>query len=114
MLIPRHYGDFTIPPISYSYFNIATGRYEKLTTDEFHFTAEKGNEQNTGSTVYGGVAKEDVKYLGKDIRFIKSDPGDLKRAGDILFSKQSFYSAYAFSALAFLLVLFLQKGTYQT
>ena len=23
LLIPRHYGDFTIPPVSYSYFNIA-------------------------------------------------------------------------------------------
>ena len=73
LLIPRHYGDFTIPPITYSYFNISTGRYEKLTTEEFHFHARKGNEQNTGITVYGGVAKEDVKYLGKDIRFIKSD-----------------------------------------
>ena len=70
---------------------------------------KKQSDQNTGSTVYGGVAKEDVKYLGKDIRFIKSDPGDLERTGNILFSKQSFYSAYAFSALAFLLVLFLRR-----
>jgi hypothetical protein len=55
------------------------------------------------------VGKEDVKYLGQDIRFIKSDPGLLKRTSDILFSKQSFYSAYAFSALAFLLVLFFRR-----
>jgi hypothetical protein len=109
LLIPRHYGDFTIPPVSYSYFNIAAGRYEKLTTEEFHFTARKTNEQNTGATVYGGVSKEDVKYLGKDIRFVKSDPGSLKRSGDILLSKQSFYSAYAFSLLAFLLILFLRR-----
>ena len=32
LLIPRHYGDFTIPPVTYSYFNISSGRYEKLTT----------------------------------------------------------------------------------
>jgi len=109
LLIPRHHGDFTIPPISYSYFSLATGKYEKLTTDEFHFSAQKTNDQNTGSTVYGGVGKEDVKYLGQDIRFIKSDPGILKRTSDILFSKQAFYSAYAFSALAFLLVLFFRR-----
>jgi hypothetical protein len=109
LLIPRHYGDYTIPPVTYSYFNIATGRYEKLTTEEFHFTAHKTNEQNTGTTVYGGVSKEDVKYLGKDIRFVKSDPGRLKRSGDILLSKQSFYSAYAFSLLAFLIILFLRR-----
>jgi hypothetical protein len=109
LMIPRHNGDFTIPSISYSYFNISTGKYEKLTTDEFHFNAQKVNGQNSGATVYGGVSKEDVKYLGKDIRFIKSDPGVLKKTGDVLFSKQSFYSAYAFSFLAFLLILFLRR-----
>jgi hypothetical protein len=109
LMIPRHYGDFTIPPITYSYFNIATGRYEKLTTAEFHFSARKVNEQNTGATVYGSVSKEDVKYLGKDIRFVKSDPGNLKKTDNILISKRSFYSAYAFSLLAFLLILFLRR-----
>ena len=109
LMIPRHYGDFTIPPISYSYFNIGTGRYEKLTTEEFHFNAQKVNDQNTGITVYGGISKEDVKYLGKDIRFIKSNPGNLKKAENIFFSKQTFYSSYAFSLLAFLLVLFLRR-----
>jgi len=62
LLIPRHYGDYTIPSISYSYFNTSTGKYEKLTTREFHFYARKGSDQNTGVTVYGGVSKEDVKY----------------------------------------------------
>lgn len=108
LLIPRHYGEFTIPPITYTYFNIATGKYEKLTTNEFHISAHKVDGQNTGTTVYGGVSKEDVKYLGKDIRFIKSDPGNLVKP-DILFSKQSFYSAYAFSFLAFILILFLRR-----
>jgi hypothetical protein len=109
LMIPRHNGDFTIPPVTYSYFNITSGRYEKLTTEEFHFNAQKVKGQNTGATVYGGVSKEDVKYLGKDIRFVKSDPGDLKESGNILLSKQSFYSTYAFSLLAFLLILFLRR-----
>ena len=110
LLIPRHYGDFSIPPVTYSYFNVSAGRYEKLTTGEFRFHARKGNEQNTaGSTVYGGVAKEDVKYLGKDIRFIKSEPGNLDKSANIILSKRSFYSAYAFAALAFLLILFLRR-----
>jgi hypothetical protein len=109
IMIPRHYGDFTIPPVSYSYFNIASGRYEKLTTGEFHFNARKVSDQNAGNDVYGGVSKEDVKYLGKDIRFIKSDPGNLKKSGNIILAMQSFYVVYAFSLLAFLLVLFLRR-----
>ena len=109
LLIPRHYGDFTIPPITYSYFNISTGKFENLTTGEFHFHARKGSEQNTGITVYGGISKEDVKYLGKDIRFIKSVPGKLTRQGNIISSKRSFYSAYVFSLFTFLIILFLRR-----
>ena len=109
LLIPRHYGDFTIPSITYSYFNTSTGRYEKLTTESFHFHARKGNEQNTGITVYGGVSKEDVKYLGKDIRFIKSDAGRFTESSNIILSKRSFYSAYAFALFAFLVILFLRR-----
>jgi hypothetical protein len=109
LMIPRHNGDFTIPPVTYSYFNISAGRYEKLTTEELHFSARKVNGQTAGTTVYGGVAKEDIKYLGKDIRFVKSDPGKLKKSGDILVSKQLFYSAYAFSLIAFLIILFLRR-----
>jgi len=109
LLIPRHYGDFTIPSITYSYFNTSKGRYEKLTTGEFHFHAQKGSEQNTGVTVYGGVSKEDVKYLGKDIRFIKSDPGRLTKSANIILSKRSFYSAYLFALFAFLLIMFLRR-----
>ena len=109
LLIPRYYGDFTIPSITYSYFNVSSGQYEKLTTGEFHFHARKGNDQNTGITVYGGVSKEDVKYLGKDIRFIKSEPGPLRKSGNILLSKNSFYSIYAFALLVFLVVLFVRR-----
>jgi len=95
--------------VSYSYFNIESGRYEKLTTQEFHLKALKTNEKNTGIAVYGGVAKEDVKYLGKDIRFVKSDPGSLSESSNIFLKKQTFYTSYAFAAMAFLIVLFLRR-----
>lgn len=109
LLIPRHYGDFTIPPVSYSYFNLSTRQYENLTTPELHFYARKSNDQNAGITVYGGVSKEDVKYLGKDIRFIKSDPGLLKKSGNVFSSKRSFYSIYAFTLILFLVILFVRR-----
>jgi len=109
LLIPRHYGDYTIPPVTYSYFNTSKGRYENVTTPEFHFTAKKGNEQSTGATVFGGITKEDVKYVGKDIRFIKSDPGKLSRPTNIIASKHSFYSFFIFAILAFVIVLFIRR-----
>ncbi|HBZ22270.1 MAG TPA: hypothetical protein DEO60_14145 [Bacteroidales bacterium] len=109
LLIPRHYGDFTIPPVTYSFFNTSSKQYERVKSPELHFYARKVNDQNPGITVYGGVSKEDVKYLGKDIRFISSKPGFLKKTGNIFASKRSFYSAYAFALLVFLVVLFIRR-----
>ncbi|MDD3052518.1 MAG: BatD family protein, partial [Candidatus Cloacimonetes bacterium] len=110
LLIPRHYGDFSIPAITYSYFNTSTGRYERLTTKEFHFYALKGgSEQNPNLTVYGGVSKEDVKYFGKDIRFIRYEPGRFSKASNIILSKRSYYSTYAFLLFIFLVVLFIRR-----
>lgn len=109
LLIPRHNGDFSIPAITYSYYDPATGRYEKLTSEVFSLHARKGDEQGRGITVYGGVAKEDVQYLGKDIRFLKPDSGNLRKSDGFILSNSSFYSAYAFAAFAFLLILFFRK-----
>lgn len=109
LLIPRHNGDFVIPPITYSYFNTANGRYETLSTSEFKFHARKSNDQSGGITVFGGSKKEDVKYLGKDIRFIKSEPGRLIRQGNFITSSGTFISTYVFAIFGFLLMLFLRR-----
>ncbi len=109
LLIPRHYGDFTIPPVTYSFFNVASKQYERVKTPELNFYARKGTDQNPGITVFGGVSKEDVKYLGKDIRFISSKQGLLKKTGNHFASKRSFYSAYAFALIVFLVVLFIRR-----
>ena len=110
LLIPRHYGDFTIPALTYSYFNTSTGKFERLTTDEYHIHARKGTEQSAqGITVYGGVSKEDVKYVGKDIRFIKNNPGKLTKSANLLLTKQTYYSGFIFALLSFLIVLFVRR-----
>jgi hypothetical protein len=110
LLIPRHNGEYTIPPVTYSYFDPSTGKYEELSTREMKFHARKGNDQNSGGiTVYGGVSKEDVKYLGKDIRFIKSEPGRLSKAANVILEKKWFFSSYAMAVLVFLVILFLRR-----
>jgi len=109
LLIPRHNGDYTIPSIAYSYFNTSTGKYERLSSDEFRFHVRKGNDQAPGITVYGGVPREDVKYVGQDIRFIKTTTGKMYRSADVIISKRSFYSAYGFAFLIFISILFIRR-----
>ena len=107
LLIPRHYGDYVIPSVSYSYFNPSTGEYETMSTNEYHFYANKTDESQS-PTVFGGVSKEDVKYLGQDIRFIKNK-GHLSKTEKLLAENKGFYATYALALLALLAVLFIRR-----
>jgi hypothetical protein len=111
VLIPRHYGPFTIPAVSYSYFNTETKRYERLSTKKYTFYTRKGSDQSGPVTVYGGVSKEDVKYLGKDIRFIKADPGSLNKVPVLYIRMPSFYSWFGLALIIFLSILILRRET---
>lgn len=109
VLIPRHYGDFKIPSFSYTFFNPASGKYETLTAGEFAFHARKGTEEGGAVAVYGGVSKEDVKYLGKDIRFIKSQAGTLRKPVKSMISGKGFFSIYGIAAVVFAAVLIIRR-----
>ena len=78
-------------------------------SDEISFHAEKVEGQSDAVTVYSGVSKEDVKYIGKDIRFIRSDSGKLMRPSNILSAKRGFFIFYLIGILVFLAVLFLRR-----
>ncbi len=109
LLIPRHYGDFTIPSVKYSYFNSTRRQYETLSTKEYKFYARKGSDQGAPVTIYGGVSKEDVKYVGKDIRFLKTETDNLKKSDQILVSKRAFKTFYGFALILFFGVLFFRR-----
>ncbi|MFN8239527.1 MAG: BatD family protein [Bacteroidales bacterium] len=108
VLIPRHNGEYSIPPVTYTFFNPSSRQYETLTSKEFKFYVRKGGETEQ-QPVFSGVAREDVKYLGKDIRFIRKTSGSLFKAGNYLISQRSFLVIYGFSLLVFLGVLFVRR-----
>ena len=109
LLIPRHYGDFTIPSVTYSYFNTSSGKFEQLRTPEHRFYAKRTADSNSEVTVFGGVAREDVRYFGKDIRFIKSNSGKLTRIKTGLISNKTYQSLYVLAAMLFFIVLFIRR-----
>ncbi|MBN1107951.1 MAG: protein BatD [Bacteroidales bacterium] len=108
-LIPRHHGDFVIPPVTCSFFNTSTGKYEQLSTKEFRFHARKTGDQSTGVTVYGGVSRQDVQYLGQDIRFIRSEAGKLLRQPEFYISSRVYFSIFAVALMLFFVVLFIRR-----
>lgn len=109
LLIPRHEGDFEIPEIRFSVFDLDTKTYSSQTAGPFPIHVEKGAGGEM-TAIDLGTIKEDVQMLGTDIRFIKTSEFELRQKDRPFFGSATFYLAYGLAiGLFFLLFLWLQK-----
>lgn len=85
MFIPRHSGSYEIPSAEFSYFDTQTRSYKTLRTPVYKLQVAKGVGGESPTVVGNYVDKEDVKQLGKDIRFIQTDKFTLTKAEEPVF-----------------------------
>jgi len=110
LFLPRFAGEYTIPPVNFVYFDPVAGRYATKSSQEFKIHVAKGDGSSSSKAMMTTVSKEDVKYLGKDIRFIKQGNIELAPKGKIFFGSFGFYLIYLAGILGLLLLyLFYQK-----
>jgi hypothetical protein len=103
LFIPRFAGEYSIPPVKFASFNPASQNFEYAQSKEFTLQVEKGNDdQNT--TVTSAYSKEDVRFIGKDIRFIKQGQYKLKPKESSFFGSLAFYLLYLGAALLFTVI----------
>jgi hypothetical protein len=108
LAIPRNPGDFTIDPVTFSYFNPADKKYHTITSPSYkiHVVKGKGSGNNR---VYTGNAQEDIRFLGKDIRHIEGGPFEFVRANTYLFGSPLFYILLALPLVLLILALILRR-----
>ena len=74
LAIPRSAGEYTIPAVKFSYFDIDEKTYKTLSTPEYTIRVKRGagaaNEKGEEAVVVNYTHKEDIKQLGTDIRYI--------------------------------------------
>ncbi len=109
VVIPRSAGDYIIPSAKFSYFDTKTKKYKVLKTKEFKLHVKKGNQPNTSTSVVTSFSKEDVKFVGKDIRYIKNIDVKLNNKGVFFFGSIKFILMYLISLLFFMIAVLLNK-----
>ncbi len=111
MAIPRYAGDFEIPAIAFSYFDIKSNSYKTVTAGPFKLHVEQGNGGNNAAPVISNFSnKENVKYLGKDIRYLKTKGFSFVKGNDeIFFGSFSYYLCYIIPALLFVIFSFIYR-----
>ena len=78
LAIPRNAGEYTIPPIRFSYFDIEDNTYRTLESPEYTIRVKRGAGESSAVSNQPSVSnytqKEDIKQLGTDIRYIDTKP----------------------------------------
>ena len=109
LIVPRHQGQYDIPPVEFTYFDTATKRYETVKTETFHLDVAKGSGTTSVSDFSG---QEDLEELNKDIRYIKTGDADQHLTGDFFFASSAYWITIAALVLVFitLFVIFRQRA----
>ncbi|MEI7897047.1 MAG: BatD family protein [bacterium] len=109
LLIPRKPGKFSIKPITFSYFDLDKKRYVSLSSPEFALDVEKGSGEAGAVMTYSGANKEEIKYIGSDIRHIKDTNFSMVIAGSRFFLSLGFWMLLVVPLVLFLLFLVLWR-----
>ena len=109
LVIPRRHGNYTIPAVDFSWFNPATGKYETASTEAYEINVEKGLNDDV-TVVNPSATKENVRMLGKDIRYIKTEGITLSEPVTFILGSTGFYLAYIIPMGLFVAFIFYARN----
>ena len=114
LVIARNAGEYTIPAVRFSYFDIEDKSYKTLSTPEYtiHVKRGAGSGKADEGAVISYAQKEDIKQLGTDIRYIDTNVERIKAKGEkfIEHGSWTFWLCYLIPLLiAIILLIVLRK-----
>lgn len=105
LAIPRYAGEFTIPSYAFSYYDLNTRSFKTLRTQEIKLKVNKGDDDDSETVVTTFANKENVKFVGKDIRHIETGDLALKKAGTYFYGSKLYWILLGSPFILFLLTL---------
>ena len=108
LAIPRHPGNYKIPAVTFSYFDIKSRSYKTLKTEDYEIKVEKG-AGNADQVIANFTNKEDLKVLGEDIRYIKLKDVTLQPKGSFFYGSFIYWLLYIIPAIAFIIFFIIYR-----
>lgn len=110
MAIPRYAGDFEIPAIQFAYFDTKAGEYKTLSAGPYSLHVERGEgSEGDGPVVSNFSSRENVRYIGRDIRYLKVKGVSFIGKGEIFFGSFMYYMSYLIPALLFIVFFIIYR-----
>ena len=110
VLIPRYAGEYKIPSIRFSYFDLDKKSYIPLSSPDYLLKISgEAKRQDAGQQQIGYSNKDDVTLLGEDVLFIKTSSSTFKVIDQYYFKSVLFYSLVLVPLLGLIIALFLMR-----
>lgn len=107
LVIPRHAGEYTIPALEFQYFDPKSETYKTLRTDEYTLNVARGQGSDSQTSI-SYVNKEDLKFVGQDVRF-HSTPLALKSIDSQFYGSALFYLCLALPLFILIVVVVISR-----
>lgn len=104
LAIPRNAGEYTIPGVTFSYFNPQTKSYKTQTTQPFKLDIAKG--KGSASSNVRDYTEEDVVT---DIRYLKKEGDGSFTSGLVFWGSTGFWLAYLLPLALFVALLIIYR-----
>jgi len=110
LIIPRNPGDYTIDPITFSYFDPKGNKYHSLSSPEYNIKVNPTSSTTQAMTL-SRLNQEEIQYISSDIRHIKLPPYQLRPINVFFFRSSLFYLLMALPVFLSILILVLWRRT---
>ncbi|NDW17333.1 protein BatD [Dysgonomonas sp. 216] len=111
LFIPRHQGEYTIPPIQFSYFDTKSKTYKTLSTKAYKLSVAK--DPNAGSNTAITYTQQNEVQAIQDIRFLKTDMRNYQELNFYFFGTTAYILWYAIPFLIFIIVFIVRRKQIQ-
>lgn len=101
LAIPRYEGNYTIPPIEFSYFDLNANAYKTVKSPEYNLQIAKGDPSKASASSY--VNQQNVQ-VEQDIRFLKTNEPEYQYKNDFFVGSLGYWLWYLIPLI--LLVVF--------
>ncbi|AXT61744.1 protein BatD [Aquimarina sp. AD10] len=110
-LVPQYKGKYPIPSISFSYFDLKTESYKRITSDEIVINVKTGPDGGdaVASSTPSSAGKKAVTQTGSQFRFLKSNANLQLIQRSHFFKSTGFWMSLTAPLLAIPLFLFFGK-----
>lgn len=102
LVVPGQPGDYTIPPINFSYFDPQAGQYRTVSSQPIPITVKAGEDDALPlpPVIGTGSERQPISVLAGDIRHIKPAPTILNSEDAPLLSQPIYWTGWVLPALA--------------